>query len=201
VVPANSLVGIGPSNGTIAWDVDGDGFSDFALAAVSSSDSITRTATIALTSAGRNGGGWMAANSATAEISKLAYSAPVGPGEVFGVSNVGFNGRQLLYMQAEIGAFPGPLSLFPGLNPAFEIGGSENYAGFRFAISGNPHYGWARFDITTSGSFIIAEAYYNTTPNAGVLVGVTIPEPTTTGLGLLALGTAGLAAWRRRKTA
>ena len=95
---------------------------------------------------------------------------------------------------------------------------AAQYLGVRFPINGQIHYGWVRLEITTpfvTGK-IVAFAY-ETVPNrpikAGALKGQAAAEPVPApshmnvpsqrmqgpSLGMLALGTDGLAIWRRKE--
>lgn len=75
--------------------------------------------------------------------------------------------------------------------------------GFRFTNAANTYYGWGSLviDAAPAGQgFMITEAYYRSTPGAAIKVGevpVAVPEPT--GMALLGLGAAGVAAWRARR--
>ena len=87
----------------------------------------------------------------------------------------------------------------------------DKFLGLRFTINGQAHYGWAEFDMVGFVDPIFGGAYldttllgyaYDTVPNQPIAAGSTTsfsatPEPGT--LGLLALGSLGLAAWHRRK--
>ena len=81
---------------------------------------------------------------------------------------------------------------------------TDGYLGLKFDINGATHYGWARFDVSTSGINTIDATLtgyaYESLAGAPVHIGgydTVVPEPGT--LGLLALGFLGLGAWRRRK--
>jgi hypothetical protein len=73
--------------------------------------------------------------------------------------------------------------------------------GFQFFDGSDVHYGWGSvvIDLTVLGQgFKITEAYFNTTSGLPIAVGaVPVPEPS--GAALLALGAAGVAAWKRRR--
>ncbi|MHC4069976.1 MAG: PEP-CTERM sorting domain-containing protein [Planctomycetota bacterium] len=69
------------------------------------------------------------------------------------------------------------------------------FVGLKFDITGNTHYGWAQVDVGAGGSYVSLNAFgYNDAAGAASH----IPEPSS--LGLLALGAAGLARRRRKKT-
>ena len=80
---------------------------------------------------------------------------------------------------------------------------SGAYVGLQFYIGGVAHGGFARFDVSTNGAVINATltgyGYNDVTGEAHVqdVSGEAVPEPGT--LGLLAVGLAGLAVWRRLK--
>jgi hypothetical protein len=76
--------------------------------------------------------------------------------------------------------------------------GTRGYAGVRFDIpGGSRHYGYLDIGVSASGSQItLYGGAYETLIEGGIQAGAT-PEPTT--LGLLALGAAGVAAWRTRR--
>ena len=79
--------------------------------------------------------------------------------------------------------------------------GDTGYFGFKFTKDGNTHYGWAEMTLSsTDAEFTINEAWYNDTPDGSVTVGV-VPEPAEVGLGLgvLALGAAGLRRMRENR--
>ncbi|MFN3327068.1 MAG: PEP-CTERM sorting domain-containing protein [Bryobacteraceae bacterium] len=82
--------------------------------------------------------------------------------------------------------------------------GTPSYLGLRFLISDNDHYGWAKVSVTTDlnfgSSFTIHDWAYQTQPDTAILAGEIgeIPEPSS--LALFALGAAGFAALRKRRT-
>jgi hypothetical protein len=92
---------------------------------------------------------------------------------------------------------------------------SNRYLGVKFMIDGETHFGWVRLAVSTP-RWVVARivAYaYETTPNKPILAILPPENPTTdsetrqTGrtlsppfLGMLALGSNGLALWRREET-
>ena len=75
--------------------------------------------------------------------------------------------------------------------------------GFRFVSDNNTYYGWGTLviDYLAAGrGFQITEAYYNTVPGTGINVGaVPAPVPEPSSIALLAIGAAGVTAWRARR--
>lgn len=81
--------------------------------------------------------------------------------------------------------------------------GSSGYIGFRFGSESDTRYGWASVTFTTgglTGMMQINEWYYENEGN-GILVGSTVPEPSqyASGLAVLALGAAGVRRWRKNR--
>jgi hypothetical protein len=94
------------------------------------------------------------------------------------------------------------------------------FLGFRFFVKGKVHFGWARFDVSvqrmTGGLVATLTGYaYETIPEKPIVTGrtadsdeagvdapdpasLTTPDPPPGMLGLLALGSPGLSAWRRK---
>lgn len=53
-----------------------------------------------------------------------------------------------------------------------EWDGQTNYAGFRFAVNGNDHYGWFRFQVAADGqSYTLLDYAYNTEPFGDIFTG------------------------------
>jgi len=87
------------------------------------------------------------------------------------------------------------------------------YLGVKFLIDGATHYGWIRLTVTTNTGIIAAtvtgyayETIAGQSIGAGQMVeGESVPAEAApvdrTSLGILALGSQGLAAWRRQETA
>jgi len=73
------------------------------------------------------------------------------------------------------------------------------YIGVRFNIGTNKHYGWIQVDVdgTSEPTNACIKGYaYNDEANEAIFAGQTVPEAGS--LALLALGAAGLAAWRKK---
>lgn len=92
---------------------------------------------------------------------------------------------------------------------------TDRYLGLKFFISGQPHFGWARFTVRLLANLgcvfrVRLTGYaYETVPNAPIVTGQTTdiadavlnpPEEALAGLGTLALGAPGLSIWRREES-
>lgn len=74
------------------------------------------------------------------------------------------------------------------------------FIGLSFTSTDGLRYAWVRLDINnTNGTFMVDDWAYESTVGAGITAGAgaAVPEPSS--LGLLALGAAGLAAFRLRR--
>lgn len=85
-------------------------------------------------------------------------------------------------------------------NPNAEFNNAADaYIGLSFPSGPNLFYGWVRVAVDqAAGTFLVKDWAYNNVSGAGIRAGQ-IPEPTT--LGMLAAGSVGLLAMRRRKQA
>lgn len=161
------------SDGTVAWDVDGDGTRDFELFNSSSDE-----AYFIGVNGGRIGFNAGAAANLAAGASVLANV------QAWGYSFLATSGGVKKVLSFDTGT--------PGQLP------------FRFTNnSSDTFYGWASLTVDLSGEdgqgYVITEAYYQTTPGAGITVGaVPVPEPSS--MMLLALGAGGVMAWRARRS-
>jgi hypothetical protein len=90
----------------------------------------------------------------------------------------------------------GPATL-ASAGPVFGQWGTpgEGFAAIRFNSGTGIQYGWVRLDMGAGNSFTVVDYAYGDVGDA-ILTGQ-IPEPGS--LGLLALGGAGLLAWRKRR--
>lgn len=131
---------------------------------------------------------------------------------VAGLSNNGYYYGGKLALGANVGPGTGFLNLTPSheiASLAFADGypgsqwldSSPGYLGIRFTIGGQTVYGWVRISVAPNKEpgardITIYDAAYETDGTA--IAAGAVPEPSTTSLGLLALGMAGLIAHRRR---
>ena len=109
------------------------------------------------------------------------------------ITQTPFNGASM----AVFSGFPNSQRAYPGAN--------SGYLGIRFNIGIEQHFGWARLTVELDNAlqpraFTLHEYAYESNPGAGLAAGDGfVPEPTS--LGLLALGSIGLTAHRRRRAA
>jgi hypothetical protein len=165
----------GPASaGAVGWDVDGAGGDNFFLV-----NSVTLFGSL---SAAPNSNSLLVDPSI--DLQNIATGGAVGA-----LQATWRTGKLTLTYVAGTGAVPGNFSL-----------GTSGQFGFRFTEAGNTYYGWGSLLIDGQAigqGFKITEAYYQSTPGTAIDVGaVPVPEPT--GIALLALGSAGVMAWRSR---
>jgi hypothetical protein len=131
------------------------------------------------------------------------------PGKVIGINNPfpAIDYASALTAGAEISPSTtsgGPFQVslaYGSSNPSAEFNSATGaFIGLEFPISGINHFGWIRVDINNAaGTFVIRDWAYNNSPGVGISAGSTVPEPST--LGMLAAGSMGLLAMRRKKHA
>lgn len=116
----------------------------------------------------------------------LSYVSALSAGDLIDASTVG-------------PSFTGSMA-YGAANPNAEFNNAADaYIGLSFPSGPNLFYGWIRVAVDqAAGTFQVKDWAYNNVSGAGIRAGQ-IPEPTT--LGMLAAGSVGLLAMRRRKQA
>jgi hypothetical protein len=195
--PANiSVVSDGTSGDqAFALDLNGDGTNDFQFTASFNNSTDTVTPFVP------NGYVGTATNNPT----PLSSGAVVGPGSTFqtgaGILQQTPAGPPPVF---EAGPWPGPPP------PFFDKPNGFAYLGVEFDIDGALHYGWVHLSACTPEAFtscggldgealIVVDSYaYEANANTAITIpGTATPEPSF--LPLLALGAAGLGAFRSRR--
>lgn len=170
------------SAGGIDWDVDGNGIADFRVENANGS-----TASIQpLSPFSQNANGLLVTGSSENQRLRNAFNITVGGGSGGNV----FAAFGLWVVGSGSGILSGFSNQIPG------------QFGFKFAYGNNPgeyRYGWASItpdvSLPPGQQFTISQAYYSSSP---IPVGaVPVPEPSS--MALLAIGSAGVAAWRARR--
>ena len=116
-------------------------------------------------------------------------------GAVISSNNSFTAGTAILFAELAFETFSVPFGQFPNGEPGF--------AGIRFTTGpGNPHLGWIRLSVSISElsavSVTAIDWAYNDVVGAPINAGA-IPEPSIKSMMLVALGSAGVLAWRRRR--
>ncbi|MGJ3241610.1 MAG: hypothetical protein ACFE0O_01445 [Opitutales bacterium] len=188
---------ITPSDGTVQWDVDGDGKIDFWL--IGGQNTFNSGVPYDYVDFfGPQGTNKFISFNAAGGVRNISANFMVGPTLA---TDYGINGSGLAiyrYTNVATGVFYSATNFTDGVN---------GFIGFSFDSSGaGAGYGWAevRFDLTNTTLTILQwswEADNNTAIQVGTTGANPIPEPATTaaGLGLLALGAAGLRCWRKKQ--
>lgn len=136
-------------------------------------------------------------------VHRLAAGAPVT------VDNPEWNGWPKASAQgADPEVLYGNLAFFNPSATASQQGqflGQSGFLGVRFQWNGNTHYGWIEADGNATATVLtISQWAYNDIPGEGILAGqpTAVPEPASwpVGLGLLALGAAGVTQYRRQRS-
>lgn len=216
--PANTLPAPNtsppPSTASTPWDIDGDGTVDFNLLNLmlgSREDGLNfriigPEIEARLQPLGANNGWVMDTNPEAAfpdQLLRLSSGVIVNQSRAF--SGQGANAIQTAYI-GPITTSGGATSQAPQFfqNPLWTQN-VPGFFGFTFTKDGQPHYGWGEMAIDLENEtvlprsgrgFVITDAYYQTTSNAAITVGV-VPEPTS--IALLGAGAAGVAAWKARR--
>jgi hypothetical protein len=206
VVSTSTFVQI-PPNIMVNLDLNGDGIPDFQFSNnnnSSGSSSVLRGNLKVLPQ-----------NQGNAIWGASAYASALGPGVVVGSNGAFQQGHEFM---AHATHFCHSSCLYRSGGPWKEA--TRLYLGFQFTILGQMHYGWARVSVaaTDGGVYAAVTGYaYETVPNVSIVTGQTTGNLKKTqdaskrssaslgpsasqpaSLGLLARGSLGLDAWRRR---
>ncbi len=198
--PANQLINV---HTPLSLDVNNDGVTDFTLrdileVCIETSGGVRRTpecSEFTFQNLYARGNGSNAVAMGATSASALPVRTKVGPEDKFG------NDVSLESCTTQNGTFQHDGG--PWLNA------KNLYLGLQFTIDGQIHYGWARLTVSTNKTTCVTKALltgyaYETEPNTPITTGklsgadevgaIERPEAT---LGALALGSAGLQAWRQ----
>ncbi len=119
----------------------------------------------------------------------LKFKDAIGPDLKFGLQRLG------LVMYGRTSSIGGNVSVRGNFD-----GVRNNFLGLRFVLNGETYYGWARFNTRAQFgqaiSYELVDFAYENTPNHAIKAGEGIPFQEQAGLGVLALGSEGLALWR-----
>ncbi len=175
IIHVTSSFNVNTPNSTHHWDIDGGGVNDFNF---SNYASVTFKK---LDAAPSNAGNAWVKNSTSFRLRAVPANFTIGTGVPFNSGAVNFTANS---------AAQGGLHF-----------GTE-YVGFKFQLTGQTHYGWANITLG-SRSLVFNDWAYQSTANTPIAAGAVVPEPaqSAAGLGLLALGAAGVAAFKRRAKA
>jgi hypothetical protein len=201
--PTNQLITI--HNETISLDLNNDGVTDFTLRELfeicietSNARRAPECSEFTFQNLYARGNGSNAVVMGATSASALPVRTKVGSTDKFG------NDVTLEFCTTQNGTYQHDGG--PWLNK------KNLYLGLQFTIDGQIHYGWARLTVSTNKTTCVTKAFltgyaYETEPNTPITTGkisgtdevgaVERPEAT---LGALALGSAGLEAWRREHT-
>jgi len=170
------------SAGNINWDVDGNGIADFQMRNNGSESALIAP----LSPFAANPNGLLTTGTGANARLRNAFNLTVG---ATGANNFAIAQQMVTNYETVVSGFSNQIS---------------GQFGFRFAYGNTPgqyRYGWASITPDTSlpdgAGYTISQAYYSTSPIAVGAVPLAVPEPSS--MALLAIGSAGVAAWRARR--
>jgi len=176
---------------THVWDIDNNGTNDFQLIGQHSTfSSGTQAKNVHLARiVGPPANHWVVAHTSVSHYTNTIKPLPHG----FTIKATGMAGGAKFQAGSQLVNFTAN-----GV-PNSPLTSGAQYIGFEFFISGVEHYGWA--DITIGTNIVTVNNWaYESLGNTAIFVPAA-PEPAdaAVGLGLLALGAAGVSAYKRRK--
>ncbi|HTS36246.1 MAG TPA: hypothetical protein VMH04_11270 [Candidatus Solibacter sp.] len=223
VVVTQTNTAISPS---VAIDLNHDGFVDYNLTKWVAGASVEvfsyllvchagyrRASHQCLSSSSQANAGNLVRTTASGALD-LPFGAPIGPGQHFG----GTGERVVMGGRHAISTASFHEQTFYGPWAAEGAGVKNRYLGFKFKIGNQFHYGWARVTVTIAANSTISAVLtgyaYETIANKAIHAGVTSDAPQASlepiappvqsqdsdrqaSLGMLSLGSQGLAIWRR----
>ncbi len=188
IIHVTTSFNVNTPNTSVNWDIDGGGVSDFTFYNFKSGGTIGsvytgfRSIYARRLTASNTGNAWVRnALSSNGRLRALPANFNIGPAAVFqSYTNVRFTRNGGEY----VGSGPGTY-----------------FVGFKFLLTGQTHYGWANITLGRR-SLTVNDWAYESSPNTAIAASA-VPEPaqSATGLGLLAFGAAGVAAFKRRAKA
>lgn len=195
--PVHQLLG---SPGQLNLDINNDGVTDFNFLDMKYSSSLGGSYGAIMLNGGTNSN--LVVGKQPQYASALMMKAEVGSSDAFTGGANGVGPLMELCTKSTQGKITDQ-----GLWPYAK----NKYLGLRFTVSGEVHYGWARFSLTRTACRIrgVLTGYaYETVPNKPIFAGkqsgpveaaelLTPSEPGPVSLGLLSRGADSLVAWRR----
>ena len=195
-------VNIGVKNGTIAIDLNHDGVTDFNIEDKTLTGSCCFYTQVLRVNGNSNVGASVVGG--RGEAAALRAGRVIGAGDPF--ENVQNASATMATAFNDSNSFFYVFGLFANT--------SNRFLGLKFQFSGETHYGWAEFTFVQAGfngsiPYVTAQLLcyaYNTVPNQRLRAGQKSSSDVGSSLqpaslGLLALGSQGLNAWRREEAA
>lgn len=177
------------------FDIDGNGTSDIGIGQRNGLSAGTGGGAIVVAPTGGTLGIVGSSSLGYNYAARLTAGANIGAGAAFlTLTGTGFPGRASLASNTGF-----PLSQWATPSP------SVGYIGIRFTGVNGTEYAYLHLSIASNTAAVprqitLLDGAYQSTPNTAIAAGA-VPEPSTTCLGLVALGAAGLVAHRRRTAA
>tara|TARA_B110000014_G_C20114512_1_gene588168 strand:+ start:1145 stop:2026 length:882 start_codon:yes stop_codon:yes gene_type:complete len=115
-----------------------------------------------------SGNSWMA-NSSDTTIASVPVGSYIGSSDLFATDGSALGA----IMDISI-----PLMGYSVTYPYGPFLAQEGFAGLKFQIGGNTHYGWVRVEVTADGTILSVKDYaYDATPNTAIVAGETGSGP------------------------
>ncbi len=178
----NVVLGLGPSDNTTFFDLNGDGMDDFGFRNYNGTMSLVPVLGSSATATTQGGYDRYRPISAGTMVSQL-LDTPL----------LWMNDEDYLvsYMMHD------PTGEVIGIGPW--LGVDHGLLGLSFDIGGQTHYGWMRLTDVSETEFLVHDWAYETHPGFGIIAGV-VPEPGTMALFVCGLGALGWSQWRKHQS-